>query len=274
MAKTEAEVIQSSVDLKMHELTACILGVTPFVCNSMPEKARQQLLYPSGRKTSAEKATSFKHDPLGEYRSSVYRNRAESAPTFIEMVAVSFKRAIESTALDVPGATKSAIKRNIVVPQQKLSLYGVPQMFMAVVRSADMNRTPDVRTRAIIPEWACEVRIRYPHPMFREKVVSDYLALAGQLRGVGDYRPEQGPGSYGTFEIVAPDDARYLSVIANGGRAAQIAALESPEMYDDDTRDLYEWMLAEMGRRGSSEAQAQAQPKKKNGANTVVQVQA
>jgi hypothetical protein len=27
---------------------------------------------------------------------------------------------------------------------------------MTPVRSADMNRTPDVRTRAILPEWACK----------------------------------------------------------------------------------------------------------------------
>lgn len=267
--KTEAEIVQSSVELRMYELEACILGVTPFVCNSMPSKARQQLLYPTGRKTTAEKATSMKHNPLEEFRASFYRNRSDDAATLIEMVAVSFKRAIESTALDVPGATKAQIVRNIVAPQQKTSLYGVPQMFMAVVRSADMNKTPDIRTRAILPEWACRIVLRYPHPMFKEKVVADYLALAGQLRGVGDFRPQQGPGSCGLFEIVAPNDPRFLAVIEGGGRASQLAAVESPEMYDDDTRDLYDWFVEERQKRGAEPTHRA----KTNGASKI-QVQA
>lgn len=39
--KTESEIIQTSVDLNMHELTACILGTTPFICNSRQGEARQ-----------------------------------------------------------------------------------------------------------------------------------------------------------------------------------------------------------------------------------------
>lgn len=254
--KTEAEIVQTSIDLRMQELTACILGMTPFVCNRQSEKVKRGLLAPTGRKTQAEKATTMKHNPLEEYQLSPYRSRNTDSPTLIEMVAVSFKKAIESTALDVPGATKSQIVRNLVVPDQRIALYGVPQMFMSVVRSADMNKTPDVRTRALLPEWACCVRIRYPHPLFREKVVAEYLALAGQLRGVGDFRPERGSGSYGTFEIVEPDDPRYLAVVRGGGRDAQQAALAAPEYHDDETRDLYEWFVEECDRRGRGEDRA------------------
>jgi hypothetical protein len=268
--KSESEIIQASVDLKMQEITACILGVTPFVCNSMPEKARRQLLYPPGKKSTAEKAISMKHNPLEEFRSSPYKNRGDDSETLIEMVAVSFRKAIESIALDVPGATKAQIIRNIVAPQQRIPLYGVPQLFMSVVRSADMNKTPDIRPRAILPEWACTVRIRYPHPLFRDKVISDYLALAGQLRGVGDWRAERG-GTMGLFEIVNPDDPRFLSVIQNGGRAAQIAAMESPEMYDEDTRELYDWYEEERVKRGSmSESTIATKANKSNGAHEEV----
>lgn len=250
MKKTEAEIIQQSVDLNMQELTACILGATPFICNAMSAKAKQGLLLPSGRKSSAEKATTLKHRPLEEFRESPYRSRDSSSPTVIQMVAVSFKRAIESMALDVPGATKAQISRNIVAPEQRIALYGVPQMLFSIVRSADMNKTPDVRSRAILPEWACRVRLRYPHPMFQEKIIAKYLALAGQLRGVGDFRPERGAGSYGLFEIVAPDDPRFLAVVASGGREAQSMALLAPEMHDDETHELYEWFETELDRRG------------------------
>ena len=55
--KTEAEIIQASVDLQLQELEANILGVTPFICNRMANKALHQLLYPTGRKTSARAIT-------------------------------------------------------------------------------------------------------------------------------------------------------------------------------------------------------------------------
>ncbi len=254
--KTESEIIQGSIELKMQELVAHVLGVTPFVCNRMSQKGIEALLYPKGRKTAAEKATSLKHDPMSEYRDSPYTTADPAAPTLIMTPAVSFKRAVESVALDVPGATKSQISRNIVAPETRISLFGVPQMFMAVVRSADMAKTPDVRTRAIIPQWACTVRLRYPYPLFREKVIADYLALAGQLRGVGDYRPERGAGSYGTFEVVSPDDPRYQAVIKGGGRQAQAQALAAPEYYDDETETLINWFEDERVRRGASNVKA------------------
>lgn len=251
MAKrSEAEIIQSSVDLKMQELTAHILGVTPFVCNAMGPKTLQQLLYPTGRKSTAEKAVSMKHDPMTEYRTSPYRSTKADAVTRIEMVAVSFKHAIESIALDVPGATKTQIQRNLVTPDQRIALYGIPELFMATVKSGDMAKTPDVRTRAIIPRWACTLRLRFPFPLFKEKIVQEYLALAGLLRGVGDFRPERGSGSYGQFEIVSGGDPRWHDVVATGGRKAQDEALESPEPFDDQTQLLLEWFEGEKARRG------------------------
>lgn len=285
---SEAEIVQMSIDLKMHELEACILGTTGFVCNRVSQKSVRELLFPKGRKTAADKATSLKHDPMAEFQASPYiscnfsRNFspvaefqgsvAESLPsqtkTLIEMPAVSFKKAIESIALDVPGATKAQISRNIVAPDNRIPVYGVPQMFMAVVRSADQARTPDVRTRAIIPQWATRVRIRYPHPIFREKVVADYLALAGQLRGVGDGRAERGALSFGLFEIVDPDDPRYLAIVQTGGREAQIAAMAAPEMFDDETEELFSWFQEERLRRGTE------QPKKTKNGTAAAEVEA
>lgn len=249
-SKTESEVIQLSVDLKMQEITAHILGVTPYICNRVSEKARNILLCGGSKKTHAEKAVSVKHDPMAEFRESPYTTSREDSPTLIEMVATAFKKAIGSAALDTPGATKSQITRNVIVPDQRASLWGIPEVMMAVVISGDMARTPDVRTRAILPHWASEIRIRYPHPLFQEKTIAGLLALAGHMRGVGDWRAEKG-GNYGLFEIVSPDDERYLKVKAEGGRSAQIAAMQDPGFYDDnETRSLYEMYLETMDARG------------------------
>lgn len=251
MKKTEAEIIQSSIDLRMAELVFHVVGTTPFVCNAMGQKTLQQLLYPTGRKSRAEKAVSMKHDPLAEFRASPYTTAREDAPTYIEIVAVSFKHAMESIALDVPGATKAQLQRNLVAPEQRTALYGIPELFMSPVKSADMSKTPDIRSRAIVPRWACVVRIRFPEPLFKPKIVTEYLGLAGMLRGVGDYRPGQGSGAYGLFEIVKEDDPRFVDVVKHGGRQAQIEAMESPEYFDDQTRQLHEWFESEKQRRGA-----------------------
>lgn len=264
--KSEAEVIQMSVDLNMREIEFHVLGLTPFICNSMAEKAMRSLLFPAGRKNAAERATSLKHEPIEEYRSSPYRSTDPKSPTLIQCVAISFKRAMESIALDVPGLTKAQLSRNLVAPEQRVSLYGAPQMLMSVVRSADMARTPDVRTRAILPEWACKVRIRYPHPMFRGEDISKLFALSGLARGVGDFRPERGAGSYGQFEVVEKNDSRWKSIVQHGGRAAQMAALESPEMYDDETEKLFAWFVEERQRRGPEVTERKSKTKRNGSA--------
>jgi len=270
--KNEADIISIPInEFTMGQIEVAIIGVSPFVCNRVAEKAMQQLLYPSRKKNAAEKNTTFKHNPMSEYRSSPYTTSREDAPTVIEMPAVSFKRAMESVALDVPGTTKSQLSRNLVAIDQRVPLFGVPQLFMSVVRSADQAKTPDIRTRAIIPQWATTVRIRFPEPLFVEKTVVHLLGLAGLFRGVGDYRPEKGAGSYGQFEICAPDDPRYLDIVHNGGRAAQLQALHNPSFFDDQTETLFAWFEEERGRRGTTvpvtppAVRGPVVPKRKNG---------
>ena len=81
---------------------------------------------------------------------------------------------------------------------------------MSITRSADKNRTPDVRTRAILPEWACKLRIAYTKPILREQAIFNLLAAAGLQSGVGDWRQEKGSGSYGAFKLVNADDPDFL----------------------------------------------------------------
>lgn len=253
MAKAKkVEVGVPEVGLKLEQVTLFLLGTTPFINHCLPEKARKELLYPS-TKTKASRSQKLKHDVLAEYRDSCYVTDDSGAPTRIVIPAVSFKRVIESMCLDVPGLTKAGISRNVVAMGNRISIWGVPQLKMDTVRSADMARTPDIRTRAVLPEWACEVSIRFPVPAFNRKTIVDLLCIGGQLRGVGDYRPEKGAGDFGTFMIVEEADKDYRRILKTGGRVAQINALENPELYDEDTRKMYDWFVEEVQKRGQDE---------------------
>lgn len=228
----------------------CIVGTAPLICNRMSEKAKRELLMPRGRKNAAEKASTLKHAPLDEYRESPYKAREPDADTRIQLLGTMFKCAMRTAALDMPGATKAQIGRLLYVEQERVSLFGVPQVMCSVTRCKDINRTPDVRTRMIIPWWACRITVRYVTPIIKPQSVANLLAAAGFTSGIGDWRVEKGSGAFGRYRLCDSDDAQYLKILEHGGREAQDDAIRSPESYDDETESLLAWYTTEATRRG------------------------
>jgi len=247
--KKSEEKIVEVMEIQKGIIEFNILGTTPLILNTMSEKARRTILEPGPKKNRAEKASTAKHNPPEEFRASAYTFSDKSQPTFIGFMASAFKAALKSAAVDIPGATKAEIGRLTYVEGDYVGIYGVPKLFMAVTRSADMARTPDIRTRAILPEWACVVRISYVKPLVTQQSVVNLLAAAGLIRGIGDWRPEKGSGSYGQFSLVGADDPDFKRIIKTQGRAAQIKGFDNIETYDDETEKLYSWHLDEMKRR-------------------------
>lgn len=228
-----------------------LVGSSPLIFNSMAAKAKRELLLPSGRKTAATKASSLKHDPMQEFRNSVNRLKEDEHPdVYLGIPSTAFKSALGTAALDLPNAKKAQIGRLVWVHGDYVPVYGVPSLLMSVVRMADINRTPDVRTRAILRTWACRVVVSYVSPLLNDTSLANLLLAAGFTCGVGDFRQEKGAGSYGLFTPVMEDDPRLAPLLAEGGRAAQVAALASPEFYDEESKDLYEWYEVEVRRRG------------------------
>lgn len=230
-------------------ITFSILGRTPLICNAMSQKVLQELLCPGPKKNRAAMASNLKHDPYREYRDSPYKSVGKNANTRILMPSTAFKAALGSVATDIPGAAKAQIGRLTYVEGDYVEIYGTPKLFMSVVRSADMNKTPDVRTRAIIPEWACKITVLYTVPLLKDKAIINLLAAAGVLRGIGDWRPEKGKGNYGQFEIVGKDDKNHKKILKQGIKA-QDAALKDPECYDGETATLLNWFNDEAKERG------------------------
>ena len=231
-------------------VSICIRGTSPLICNRLSEKAKHTLLLPSGRKTSAEKAQTVKHNPIEEYRLSPYLSMNEKSPTAIEMLSSMIKKGMMTAALELPGVQKSKIGRLTYVENERFPVFGIPRILLSVTRSADMNKTPDVRTRAIIPRWAAMFSISFVTPTLNQVTIANLVSGAGIVSGLGDWRIEKGSGSYGGFEIVDPDDSEFLEIVKEGGRQAQLEALENPVAYDAETEELLGWFDIEIKRRG------------------------
>jgi hypothetical protein len=247
--KAKESEISEILTVKTGQIDCHILGMSPIILNRMSQKAQHELLMPKGRKTAVEKATTLKHEPLEEFRAAPYLRKDPSAPTLLAILSTAFKGALRTAALDMPGAKKAQIGRLTYIDGDYVGLYGIPKLFMSVTRSADMNRTPDIRTRAIVPEWACKVRITFVEPLIRAQAVANLLAAAGLTIGVGDWRPEKGAGSYGQFAIVAPDNEDFARIVREGGRSAQEDAMQNPVCYDDETTELLSWFDTERAKR-------------------------
>jgi hypothetical protein len=236
---TTTDQVIDVVEVRQGEVEFCLLGNTPLIQERMSQKSRQELLLPKGRKNAAERSTTLKHDPLAEYRASAYTVR--DGPTLLGMPATAIKDSLRTAALDLAGVSKAQTGRLLYVVGDKVPIWGKPELLMAVVRSADIGHTPDIRSRPILPQWATRVTVRFTMPQMTAQAISRLLTMAGFTAGIGGWRQELGAGNYGLFSIVAADDPEFLDVVATGGRTVQEAALENPDTYDDETDELLRW---------------------------------
>jgi len=85
-------------------------------------------------------------------------------------------------------------------------------------------------------------------PTMNETTVARLLETAGLVIGLGDFRQEKGKGNYGQFSLADESDCK--AIIKAGGKAAQDKALESPECYDSETKELLAWYMTERKARG------------------------
>jgi hypothetical protein len=229
-------------------VTITVRGTAPLLMNRMANKAMIQLLLGGRKKTAGEKATTLKHNPIEEYRAAAHVH-ADSR-TLLAMPSTCFKNGLRSVAVDIDcGTSKAQLGRLSYVEGEYVPVWGVPELRMDVVRSADMNKTPDIRTRPCIREWVAQFTVIYTKPILSAEAIINLVANAGLTQGLGEWRPEKGKGSLGTFELVDPNDAEVQRIIREGGRAAQEAAIKSPALWDEQTAELMAAFDEEMVRR-------------------------
>jgi hypothetical protein len=242
--------------IKQGVVEVYVLGVTPLIFNRASEKVKRELLLPRGRLNAAARAANLKHEPISEYRASVYRIRGDS-PTLLGIPSTAFKGAMRTAALRLPGVARTEVDQLIWVEGYTVAVFGVPQLKMDMVRMADRARTPDIRTRAVLPEWACKISIRHTLPLINAQSAANLLAGGGMVSGVGDFRQEKGKGNFGLFDLVDADDKTWHRIAKAGTSAAQVAALEAPSAFDEESEELLAWFDDEIKRRGRGGAVAQ-----------------
>lgn len=253
MALKKAEAGTLHIDaLKQGRITLRMIGTTPLYFNAMSLKVKRELMLGGGKKTAAQKRE-IKHNPPQEFRDSIYR--MSDGPTLLGFPAPGVKGAMATAALETAGVTKTSVNRLVFLPQQKVSIWGKPYLKTDVVRSADMAKTPDIRTRAFLPRWCSEVQIAFVTPTLSAHSIVSLLANAGVICGLGDFRQERGKGSCGTFAVAAGEDlgewAEVWEEIAADGRAVQEAAMADPEPADEETSELLTFYTEEVLRRAA-----------------------
>lgn len=264
MAKGILETIEVE-PLKVGSVQVWLKGITPLIFNRMAGKAKRELLLPKGRKSTAEKQQNLKHDPLSEYRNSMETRQGKGA-TRVLLPAPAIKGAMATAALETKGTNKTQIGRLVWVDGYNCDVYGVPQLHMSIVRCADQNKTPDVRTRAVMQEWCIPATIKFVKPQMSEQAIMQLLCNGGIIVGLGDFRQEKGKGNFGQFEVAT--EAACKSIIAAGKCAAQDKAIASPTCFDSDTEELLAWFETEVKTRGKDELLSEATTKR-NGRGSV-----
>jgi hypothetical protein len=249
MAKKAKEIVVGAIQVSQSRMKFTVIGKQPMVYHAMSMKDAQSLLLPPKRKTTAEKSSTLKHNPPEEYFNSTYRRRPdEKGATRLLMPGRIIKASISEAAKRTPGATGTEVRQLVRVDDIMCDLYGVPQIYMAIVRQTDIKRTPDVRTRAIVQDWCCSFSVTYTTPQLNADAVVALVANSGLFCGWGDDRLQKG-GSFGGFEIVDHDDKRVKAIMESGGMKEQDAALKDPECYDVETETMYTWWQSEVKRR-------------------------
>jgi hypothetical protein len=231
MAVAKREVTELQIDrLKQGRLTLRMVGTTPLYFNAMSAKSKRDLLLGGAKKTKAQRME-IKHHPKQEFLDSAYRK--SNGETLLCFPAPGVKGAMATAALETAGITKSSVQRLIFLPDTHIQIWGTPYLKMDIVRSADMSKTPDVRTRAYLPRWCAEVNIAYVQPTLNAHSIVSLLTNAGAIVGIGDFRQEKGKGSYGCFNVMGGEETSPLwEELMKEGRDVQQAAFDNPTPLD------------------------------------------
>lgn len=108
-----------------------------------------------------------------------------------------------------PGFDKTTFRRNCFVLGYMIELKGgVLRMREDVVRLDNASRAPQMRYRAYVMPWYCDIIFKYRADVIAPKQISAFMEYAGFSNGLGENRPEKSGNSYGQFYVQSAGPVR------------------------------------------------------------------
>lgn len=197
--KLEREV---SVALNFRMIELPIIGTTPLIVNRFSEKCKTQIKESAKLKQGGKKKNII--DPEEQYQNSIYYLSDGKSYGF---PAGAIKASIVRAAFLGFGRPMTSTRTliNVIADDNETGLveiHGEPRMREDMVRVGGASKTASPRYRAEFPMWSAVLKIEYFEDAIIEEDLVKYVASAGKMCGIGEWRPERSnSGRYGCFEI-------------------------------------------------------------------------
>jgi hypothetical protein len=237
--------------------TAVEIGGASLIQNAFAQKAIEEML----RKHMGINTQREKKNPRQVIENAIVRN----VDGVVCMPPTAFKKAMLSASSLIKSFDRSRGKLRV-----SLCVVGnsVPITFermvprMDMVRTAGINRTPDIRFRPNFINWKARLVLKYSDSLFQVQSIVDLLGRAGSV-GVGEWRPEK-DGTHGTFEVLRALDAKEMAA-AEAACRVELRRPEIPEWALDRDIDLdaLARAIASPGGDGEEEEEVEAEEKPK-----------
>ncbi len=180
----------------MQQLTVRITGMSPLLMHSTAGMAAEPK---KGLRTKNDNLTGREEAEVGAYRDGddglVFPTIAFSRALWDAASGVKIGKATARTLL--AGLVQTSEFVPVVNPKtgKQLSDFDVDTRFVRVGTA----RVP--RSRAKIAEWGINLSVDYDENLLHPEAIVALFEKAGQLIGIGDYRPKTGGGPFGRFSV-------------------------------------------------------------------------
>lgn len=170
-----------------------IKGMAPLIQNNFSQKSVEQML----RKHMGFSVQRETKKPREVIEAATIRNVKGA----VCLPPTGFKKAMLTASTQLKTLKKTQLRTSLFIEGNSIPITYEGEMVprMDMVRTAGMNRTPDVRFRPSFNGWGARIVIQFSDTLSIQSVV-DLLHRAGTV-GVGEWRPEK-DGTFGTFKVV------------------------------------------------------------------------
>lgn len=174
-----------------------VAGTAPLIQNNFSQKAVEQML----RKHMGFSVTRETKKPREVIEAATIRNITGA----VCLPPTGFKKAMLTASTQLKTFKKTQLRTSLFIEGNSIPITYEGEMVprMDMVRTAGMNRTPDVRFRPSFNGWKARIVIQFSDTLTVQSVM-DLLQRAGRV-GVGEWRPEK-DGTFGTFKVVRAID--------------------------------------------------------------------